>query len=566
MHSGWIVDLRSRLSTLIAVRVIVSTLLLGSAILVQLNRPGVFPVDPFFFLIALTYALSVVYFATLRLVNRHPWLADVQLGADAFLVSGFIGLTGGIVSYFSSLYVLPIIAASTIRFRRGALQVAALSVLLYLALVAAQYLDIFPDGFGPGFLELPTWQFAQYTMAINVFGFGAVALLSGSLAERLRSADARLVDASDEIEGLRVFNEYVIDRLLSGLMTTDAQDRILTFNRGAATITGVPAEQAIGRDAGEVLQLPAGVRTQLTTLVQTRSLRSDIEYRSGDGRFLDIGLMVRMITFPNGRSGHLYTFQDVTEIKQLERDARRRQRLAAVGEMAAGIAHEIRNPLASMLGSIQVLRQELSLSEEQTQLMDIVLRESERLNDTIRSFLAYARPQKFALARLDLGKIVQDAARLLRNSPEARDAHVVDVQVPPQPVWCKADEDQVRQIIWNVASNGLRAMPQGGRLLLSIEADGVIQENEVVFSVEDEGRGIPTEELESMFQPFRSSFEGGTGLGLAIVNRIVSDYEGAIQVSSTVGVGTTVRVRLPVRIASAVAAVTVPGAEGSATS
>ena len=566
MHSGWIVDLRSRLSTLIAVRVIVSTLLLGSAILVQLNRPGVFPVDPFFFLIALTYALSVVYFATLRLVNRHPWLADVQLGADAFLVSGFIGLTGGIVSYFSSLYVLPIIAASTIRFRRGALQVAALSVLLYLALVAAQYLDIFPDGFGPGFLELPTWQFAQYTMAINVFGFGAVALLSGSLAERLRSADARLVDASDEIEGLRVFNEYVIDRLLSGLMTTDAQDRILTFNRGAATITGVPAEQAIGRDAGEVLQLPAGVRTQLTTLVQTRSLRSDIEYRSGDGRFLDIGLMVRMITFPNGRSGHLYTFQDVTEIKQLERDARRRQRLAAVGEMAAGIAHEIRNPLASMSGSIQVLRQELSLSEEQTQLMDIVLRESERLNDTIRSFLAYARPQKFALARLDLGKIVQDAARLLRNSPEARDAHVVDVQVPPQPVWCKADEDQVRQIIWNVASNGLRAMPQGGRLLLSIEADGVIPENEVVFSVEDEGRGIPTEELESMFQPFRSSFEGGTGLGLAIVNRIVSDYEGAIQVSSTVGVGTTVRVRLPVRIASAVAAVTVPGAEGSATS
>ena len=566
MYSGWIVDLRSRLSTLIAVRVIVSTLLLGSAILVQLNRPGVFPVDPFFFLIALTYALSVVYFATLRLVNRHPWLADVQLGADAFLVSGFIGLTGGIVSYFSSLYVLPIIAASTIRFRRGALQVAALSVLLYLVLVAAQYLDISPDGFGPGFLELPTWQFAQYTMAINVFGFGAVALLSGSLAERLRSADARLVDASDEIEGLRVFNEYVIDRLLSGLMTTDAQDRILTFNRGAATITGVPTEQAIGRDAGEVLQLPAGVRTQLTTLVQTRSLRADIEYRSGDGRLLDIGLMVRMIAFPNGRSGHLYTFQDVTEIRRLERDARRRQRLAAVGEMAAGIAHEIRNPLASMSGSIQVLRQELSLSEEQTQLMDIVLRESERLNDTIRSFLAYARPQKFAIARLDLGKVVQDAARLLRNSPEARDAHVVDVQVPPQPVWCKADEDQVRQIVWNVASNGLRAMPQGGRLLLSVETDGVIPENEVVFSVEDEGRGIPTEELDNMFQPFRSSFEGGTGLGLAIVHRIVSDYEGAIQVSSTVGVGTTVRVRLPVRIASAVAAVTVPGAEGSATS
>ncbi|MBI2828157.1 MAG: PAS domain-containing protein [Acidobacteria bacterium] len=555
-------DLRSRLSTLIAVRVVVSTLLLGSAILIQLNRPGAFPIDPFFFLIGLTYALSVVYLATLRFVNRYPWLADAQLGADALLVSGFIGLTGGIVSYFSSLYFLPIIAASTIRLRRGALQVAALSALLYLALVSAQYLAIFPDWLGGRFLELPARRVAEYTMAINVFGFVAVALLSGSLAERLRSADARLVDASHEIEDLRAFNEYVIDGLLSGLVTTDAGGRVLTFNRAAAAITGVPAEQAIGQDANEVLQLPAGVRTQLTTLVQTRSLRIDVEYRAGDGRLLDIGLMVTMVAFPNGRSGYLYTFQDVTELKRLERNARLQQRLAAVGEMAAGIAHEIRNPLASMSGSIQVLRQELPLSREQAQLMDIVLRESERLNDTIRSFLAYARPQKFAVARLDLGKVVQDAALLLRNSSEAGAAHVVDVHVPPEPVWYEADENQIRQIVWNIASNGFRAMPQGGRLLLSVETDGASAPDEVVLSVQDDGRGIPAEELDNIFQPFRGSFERGTGLGLAIVHRIVSDYGGVIQVSSTVGVGTTVRVRLPVRAASGVAVAAMPGAPG----
>ena len=545
---------------------VVSPILLGSAILIQLNRPGAFPIDPFFFLIALTYALSVVYFVTLRFVNRHPWLADAQLGADALLVSGFIGLTGGIVSYFSSLYFLPIIAASTVRFRRGALQVAALSVLLYLALVSAQYLAIVPEWLAARSLELPTRQFAQYTMAINVFGFVAVALLSGSLAERLRSADARLVDASHEIRDLRAFNEYVIDGLLSGLVTTDAEGRVLTFNRAAATITGVPAEQAIGHDAGEVLQLPAGVRTQLTTRVQARSLRIDTEYRTGDGRLLDIGLMVTMIAFPNGRSGYLYTFQDVTDLKRLERNARLQQRLAAVGEMAAGIAHEIRNPLASMSGSIQVLRQELALSEEQAQLMDIVLRESERLNDTIQSFLAYARPQKFALARLDLGKVVQDAALLLRNSSDAGATHVVDVHVPPRPVWYEADENQIRQIVWNIASNSFRAMSKGGRLLLSVEADGASAQNEVVLSVQDDGRGIPAEELDNMFQPFRSSFAGGTGLGLAIVHRIVSDYGGVIQVSSTVGVGTTVRVRLPVRTSSVVAVAASPGASGSAAS
>ena len=555
-------DVRSRLSTLVAVRVVVGTLLLGSAILIQITRPGAFPVDPFFFLIGLTYALSVVYIATLRWVNRHTWLADAQLGADALLVSGFIGLTGGIVSYFSSLYFLPIIAASTIRFRRGALQVATLSALLYLAIVSAQYLDVFPDWLGDGSLDLPTWQFAEYTIAINVFGFVAVALLSGSLAERLRSADARLVDASLEIKDLRAFNEYVIDGLLSGLATTDAEGRVLTFNRAAATITGIPPDQAIGQDAGELLQLPPGVRTRLATLVQTRSLRVDIEYRTGEGRLLDIGLMVTRVAFPDGRSGYLYTFQDVTELKRLERNARLQQRLAAVGEMAAGIAHEIRNPLASMSGSIQVLRQELSLSEEQAQLMDIVIRESDRLNDTIRSFLAYARPQKFAVTRLDLGRVVEEAARLLRNSSEARDTHVVEVQVPPQPVWYEADDNQIRQIVWNIATNGLRAMPRGGRLLLSVEADAVHAEDEVVLSVQDTGRGIPAEELDNIFQPFRSSFERGTGLGLAIVHRIVSDYGGVIQVSSTVGVGTTVRVRLPIRAAPADAVAVVPGGPG----
>jgi two-component system sensor histidine kinase PilS (NtrC family) len=393
-------DLRSRLSTLVAVRLVVGTLLLGWATLIQFNRPGTLPVDPFFLLIGVTYALSVAYLATLKFVNRHPWLADAQLAADAILVSGFIQLTGGITSYFSSLYLLPIIAASTIRFRRGALQVATLSAILYLALVSAQYLDAFaylPGSWLRGLaVDLPSVPFAQFTVAINLFGFVAVALLSGSLAESLRSAGARLEHASHEIEDLRAFNEYLIDSLLSGLVTTDVELRILTFNRGAAVITGLPAQQAIDHRASEVLQLPPAVRQQLAALEQMRSVRMDLEYRTGDGRVRDIGLTATAIAFPNGRPGYLFTFQDVTDVKRLERHARLQQRLAAVGEMAAGIAHEIRNPLASMSGSIQVLRQELPLNDEQAQLMDIVLRESERLNDTIRSFLGYARPQKVA--------------------------------------------------------------------------------------------------------------------------------------------------------------------------
>src|SRR5436853_4053253 len=263
-------NLKSRLSTLIAVRVVVSTLLLGSAILVQLSRPGSFPVGPFFFLIALTSTLSVIYLSTLRFVDRYSWIADAQLGADAILVSAFIHVTGGITSYFSSLYLLPIMAASTVRFRRGALQVATLSTILYLALVTAQYLEptaLFPESWrtlGP--LELPSQRFAQYTVAINLFGFFAVALLSGSLAENLRSAGARLEDASTQIADLRAFNQYVIDSMLSGLVTADVNGRILTFNRAASGITGLPSAQTIGHDLTEVMQLPAHFKGRLQAL------------------------------------------------------------------------------------------------------------------------------------------------------------------------------------------------------------------------------------------------------------------------------------------------------------
>ena len=543
-------SIRPRLLTLIAVRVVASTLLLGWAVLIQLSRPGSFPVDPFFFLIGLTYGLNVAYLATLRYADDHGWLVDLQFAADALVVSAFIHVTGGVTSYFSSLYVLPIIAASSIRFGRTAIQVATLSAVLYLALVTVQYV---PHDYLPGLLlqvtpaiDLPSLRFAQYTVFINLFGFLAVAWLSRSLSESLKSAGAKLEHASHQIEDLRAFNEYVIDSLLSGLVSTDAECRIRTFNRAAAVITGIPASDAVGVDAAELLQMPPHLRPSLTTLTEAQSLRVDLIYKTGDGRLIDLGLTVTTIAFPDGRPGYLFVFQDVTTMKRLEREARLRQRLAAVGEMAAGIAHEIRNPLASMSGSIQILREDLPLSEEQAQLMDIVLRESERLNQTIGSFLAYARPQRAAASSLDLRTVVEDAAALLRNSAEVRDTHFVDIDVPPTPVWYEADENQIRQIVWNLATNGLRAMKGGGRLRLSVsERHASTARSEVVLAVQDEGCGIPADEIDSIFQPFRSTFERGTGLGLATVHRIVTDYSGTIQVSSTVGAGTTMRVRLP---------------------
>ena len=548
-------ELQRKVAWLVAIRAVISTILLGSAIFMQVTAPGSFAVDPFFFLIGLTYALTIGYALALRFVDRHRWLVDLQLGLDALIVSAFIYFTGGITSYFTSLYVLPVIAASTIQFRRGGLLVATLSTVLYGGLVLAQYLaasGLRADPWLAAYSQsLPAGSVARYTVALNVFGFFAVALLSGSLANSLRTAGAQLEQASTEIADLQALNQHVIDSLPSGLATTDSVQRVLTFNRAAESITGVRSGSAVGRTIDEVLQLPPPVMDSIQSgLRDTGTRRHEFRYRPTDGRGeLEIGITATHLETPRGRAGLLFTFQDVTAIKKLERDSAIQQRLAAVGEMAAGIAHEIRNPLASMSGSIQILRQELPLSEEQEQLMDIVLRESERLNTTIGSFLAYARPQRFQIARFDVRRALNDAALLLRNSAEVHEGHTIVVDVPPNELWYEADEGQIKQIVWNLATNGLRAMPDGGRLRLagSFEpsSDGVM------LTVQDQGIGIAAEELDALFQPFHGTFAKGSGLGLAIVHRIVTDYSGEIRVSSQPGSGTTVSVRLPARAAVA---------------
>jgi two-component system sensor histidine kinase PilS (NtrC family) len=541
-----VATLRKKLLWLIAIRAVALTVVLGSAILVQIQAPGTFPVDPFFFLIGLTYALTALYAVTTRFAERHRWLIDLQLAGDAVTVSAIVHLTGGVTSYFSSLYALPVIAASITLYWRGGMLIAFLSGLLYGGIVVLQYSSpLAPTAAA----ALPPIRLALFTVGLNLFGLFAVAVLSGYLAEGQRRADVRLQRASNRIADLQAFNQHIIDSLPSGLATVDADGRLLSFNRAAQAITGLTLADALARNADEVLQFPRDVLDGMRGSGGSGRYRAEFGFGRPDGSHIELGFSTAPFVTPAGLSGYLVTFQDVTHSKRQEREARVQQRLAAVGEMAAGIAHEIRNPLASMSGSMQVLRQELSLNEEQAQLMDIVLRESERLNDTIRSFLAYARPQSREASRHDIRGVLNDTATLLRNSVELREDHEVVVDASDEPVWYFADENQIRQIVWNLATNGLRAMPSGGRLRLSVapELSPNASEPGAVVRVEDQGVGIAPAELDRIFQPFRGGFRGGTGLGLAIVHRIVTDYGGAIDVRSQPGVGTTVEVHLPGR-------------------
>jgi two-component system sensor histidine kinase PilS (NtrC family) len=533
---------------LIGGRAAVVTLLLGSAILIQINAPGSLAIDPFFFLIGLTYALTVVYVLLLRQAEQRRWLVDVQLACDAIIVSALVYLTGGVSSYFTSLYTLPIIAASTIQSQRSGMMVGVLSSVMYAGLTSAQYFGTPALPVVVGADLLPQRRVALFIVGLNIFGFMAVAALSGYLAERLRRTGAALEQASKQLADLRAFSEHVISSLTSGLATTDIEGRILSFNKAAELITGTTASQAVHRNAAEVLQLPSDFAELFGSREgRPRLPRLEYVFTCADRREIELGISTAILRTPQGEVGFVFTFQDVTEARRHEREARIQQRLAAVGEMAAGIAHEIRNPLASMSGSLQILRQELPLSDEQSLLMDIVLRESDRLNETIRSFLAYARPQRNPSVRLDVRQLVTDTATLLQNSPELLETHAIRCDVPPGPVWCLADEAQIRQIVWNLATNGLRAMPEGGALTLTVSAreSSGDQAATVTIAVTDEGIGIDPEELDGIIQPFRGGFARGTGLGLSIVHRIVSDYGGELLMTSQRGRGTTVTVKLP---------------------
>ncbi len=542
--------LRQRLLTHIAVRLIVATMLLGSALVVQFRSPGTLPINPLFILIGLTYAVSLGFIGTLRYVERFPRLIDVHFAVDAVIISAAVFLTGGVSSLFTTVYTLPIVAASSLQSRRGGLQVAGLSAVLFVGLVLTQYMYATGNLNLPIELDLlraaPSVDMARFTVGLNLFGFFAVAFVSGAVAERAVRKEAELEHATEAFADLQAFNQFVVDNLVSGLATADAQNRLVTFNRSAMAITGNKDVSPVGRSASEVLQLPEPFASTIgQELSSVRSRRTDYTFRHPDGRQIDLGLSVASLPMPDGSRGFLYTFQDVTDMKRFEHDARLQQRLAAVGEMAAGIAHEIRNPLASMSGSMQMLRQELPLSGDQAQLMDIVLRESERLNQTIKSFLAYARPQRLLVQPLDLRTVVRETASLLRNSTDIGDRHTIDVRQSDSEVIVDADEGQIRQIVWNLATNGLKAMPDGGTLTISAQEESSGDDRIGVLRVEDEGVGIQADEIDSIFQPFRGSFDKSTGLGLAIVHRLVTDYGGRIDVRARDRRGTSFKVSFP---------------------
>jgi two-component system sensor histidine kinase PilS (NtrC family) len=537
--------LEQRLKQLMLFRVVMITTLLLIAISVEAVSETLLPANPLYFLIAGTYGLTILYVVGLRLRVSAQAQVYVQVVADLLTITGLVYLTGGTVSRagFMLLYPMSVLAGGVLSsHRRAGVLLAGVAALLYGSLLAAARFGVIPTAGLTDVVTMPANQLV-YSVFVTLVACLPVAFIGSHLSENLRTVGAQLEEAAEEAAGLRELNQVIVNSLQSGLITTDDGGRILYVNRFGEAILGRTLAQVRGRAVREVFGSWLLEGSALQARARARALaRLELTYQRPDGTVLDLGISVSPLATSDPEAGAcLLSFQDLTEIKRLEREVQIKEKLAAVGEMAAQLAHEIRNPLGSISGSAQVLLGEPNISADQEQLLRIITKESRRLSDTLNQFLFQARPMPAASGPVDVGRLLEEAVTLLRNGSEVKPGHRITFEAAGGPLVCVADPDQITQVFWNLARNGLEAMPEGGLLAVSVSARGP----DVVLRVRDHGRGMRHEEQRQLFEPFQSRSPMGTGLGLAIVYRIVREHKGDIGLRSVPGQGTEVEVRLP---------------------
>ncbi len=538
-------ELRRQLDWLMTFRVVIITTLLACTFVIELLYRPLLSLKPFYMLAAVTYLLTIGY-AVLTRTARPGAQVVVQMVGDLAVVTGFVYLTGGTESPFSFLYLLSIIIGSILPARYGGFAVAIGSWAMYAVMVILMHRGTLPSYPEEVFRDRDVATVrVLYSLVAHLVSFLAVAYLSSSLADNLRRAGHELQLRRDDLADLREYHANIIDSLNTGLVTTDAEGRLTFANRAALEITGRTLADLLGRDFEAVLRQERGLIGRIRAALEKDSrCRFEIDYEDGRGRSLFLGFTVSPLLSRAGEAlGLIFIFQDLTEIRALEEEVALKKRMAALGEMAAGVAHELRNPLASISGSVQVLKRDLDPPGDAGTLMDIVVKESRRLDQIIRDFLMFAKPGRFHAETTDLVGLLRETLSLLENSEERRPHHRVEVAPGPDRLVADVDINRMKQVFWNLARNALKAMPGGGTL--SVRLRGA--EGEAVVSFVDTGIGMPDRDVASNFQPFHGSFPQGTGLGLSIVYRIIEEHGGRIRVKSRPGEGTEISLHLPRR-------------------
>ena len=542
-------------------RVMVITLVLGATAIIQIQESRFsqhVSLLPFYFLLGLTYGLTLIYVLLLRRLRNLRKFAYGQILGDVFFITLLIYFTGGIESIFSWLYLFSIFSAGTILYRRGGLLVASASSILYGTLLDLDYFGVIMP-IGARYASSPGYQgnFVLYLIAVNMVAFYLVAVLSSYLSEQVRRKEEELKKRIVDYNQLERLYKHIVQNVISGLVTVDEEGHITSFNPMAEEITGYTLEQVYHEEIGMLFpgfeEWSRMVERPPEKGKETfRFSRFETEFKKRDGATLSLGFSVSPLKDSRDHEiGRILIFQDLTKLRQMEEHLKRADRLAAVGKMAAGMAHEIRNPLASISGSIEMLQDDGEDSPQHQKLMGIILREVGRLNDLIEDFLLFARPTSAGKERIHLNGIVEEILRVFPHSPECHSQIRCSTDFQ-EDIYIQGDSSQIKQIFWNLFINAAQAMPDGGEIQVAIRRHSALlpflgEPEQVEIAVGDTGPGIEGEELGKIFDPFYTTKKKGTGLGLSVVHSIVENYGGKITVRSELGRGTTFSVFLPIQ-------------------
>ncbi|NJL29457.1 MAG: PAS domain S-box protein [Thermoanaerobaculia bacterium] len=493
---------------------------------------------------------TLLYLLLLRLLRGAPKAqAYIQFIGDLLLITFLISELGEGAGNFSILYLAVISVAAALLRRSAAMIIAGLAFIAYGSYLAlptvAGWLGRHGIAIEVGPI-LAEGRLLYYNLGIHLIGFYLVAILTSYLAWGVTRAEEELQEKSHDLAHLQVLHRDVIQSISSGLVTTDLKGLVTSLNRAGEEILGI-SELELLRKPIWVSRLfdQEGWAKQAQRAEQGKKERSETVFEI-NGQLLYIGFSLTLLKESDGsHQGYILNFQDLTEARLLEERLRRNDRMAAIGQTAAGIAHEVGNPLAAISGAVQLLASGFRGSEEERKLLEITVKESRRLDRTIKDFLKFARPRDRTQSRFDVVALIADCIQLLRTSEEVLPEHAIVADFSPPTLVIAADPDLLRQVFWNLSSNALRAMPRGGCLTIA----GRIVDGHYRISFRDTGSGMTEEERTNLFQPFRSFFDGGTGLGMAIVYSIVQEHGGETLVESTPGKGSLITVELPLDLA-----------------